>query len=75
MASTEGTGSPDQRTRIDDKNYVEVTPESLNLSTLVEFVRSEEAGAIATFSGTTRNNFKGGNINITLDVGYHGYVH
>ncbi|KAI8821856.1 Molybdopterin biosynthesis MoaE, partial [Fimicolochytrium jonesii] len=36
---------------------VELSSEPLDLTKLVDFVRSEEAGAISTFSGTTRNNF------------------
>lgn len=39
--------------------FVEVTDQPLHLQTLVDKVASERAGAIATFSGVTRNNFEG----------------
>ncbi|KAJ3178006.1 hypothetical protein HDU87_003783 [Geranomyces variabilis] len=38
-------------------HHVELTTDPISLAALVDFVRSDEAGAIATFSGTTRNSF------------------
>ncbi|KAJ3020156.1 Molybdopterin synthase catalytic subunit [Thoreauomyces humboldtii] len=43
----------------DPSDLVEVIEERPNLTRLVDFVRDDCAGAIATFSGTTRNNFTG----------------
>jgi molybdopterin synthase catalytic subunit len=43
-----------------------VTTEALNLQELVDFVTDPEAGAIATFIGTTRNNNEGRKV-IALD--------
>src|SRR4029453_16829210 len=47
-----------------------VTRESIELQELVRFVTDSEAGAIATFIGTTRNNNEGRKV-IALD--YEGY--
>jgi molybdopterin synthase catalytic subunit len=43
-----------------------VTEQPLNLQALVDFVTAPEAGAIATFIGTTRNNNEGRRV-IALD--------
>lgn len=43
-----------------------VTDQSLNLQELVDFVTDPEAGAIATFIGTTRNNNEGRKV-VALD--------
>ncbi|MGZ8478531.1 MAG: molybdenum cofactor biosynthesis protein MoaE [Candidatus Binatia bacterium] len=47
-----------------------VTDKPINLQELVDFVTDPEAGAIATFIGTTRNNNEGRNV-IALD--YEAY--
>jgi molybdopterin synthase catalytic subunit len=47
-----------------------VTDKPINLQELVDFVSDPEAGAIATFIGTTRNNNEGRNV-IALD--YEAY--
>jgi molybdopterin synthase catalytic subunit len=47
-----------------------VTDKSINLQELVDFVTDPEAGAIATFIGTTRNNNEGRKV-IALD--YEAY--
>ena len=39
--------------------FVEVTEQALSLESYAKKVESDSAGAIATFSGVTRNNFKG----------------
>jgi molybdopterin synthase catalytic subunit len=45
---------------MDDKDViVEISSSKINMERLMEFVGSPEAGAISTFSGTTRNNFNG----------------
>ncbi len=38
---------------------VEVVPEPLQLTRYTDFVQSDSAGAIATFTGVTRDNFQG----------------
>jgi molybdopterin synthase catalytic subunit len=47
-----------------------VTNQPIDLNELVRFVTDPEAGAVATFIGTTRNNNEGRNV-IALD--YEGY--
>ena len=47
-----------------------VTDKPINLQELVDFVSDPEAGAVATFIGTTRNNNEGRNV-IALD--YEAY--
>ena len=39
--------------------HVEVSPQPLSLQALADRVQADTAGAIATFSGVTRNNFDG----------------
>mmetsp|Transcript_25789 Transcript_25789/g.36266 ORF Transcript_25789/g.36266 Transcript_25789/m.36266 type:complete len:190 (-) Transcript_25789:571-1140(-) len=41
------------------KDYVEITLDRISIDFAVNYVGSPEAGAISTFSGTTRNNFEG----------------
>lgn len=43
----------------DSLDYVTITNEKLDMDMLVAFVSCEEAGAISTFIGTTRNHFNG----------------
>ncbi len=43
----------------DNKDFVEITCNKLDLDTLVVAVSTPEAGAISTFIGTTRNHFDG----------------
>lgn len=45
---------------MEDKNVlIEITSSPINLDRLMDFVNCPEAGAVSTFSGNTRNNFKG----------------
>ncbi|KAJ3164730.1 hypothetical protein HDU88_005166 [Geranomyces variabilis] len=56
-------------------HHVELTTEPLNLTALVDFVRSDEAGAIATFSGTTRNSFIVNGVSKTVTkLSYEAYA-
>jgi molybdopterin synthase catalytic subunit len=48
-----------QQDQQQDNILVEVTEVPLSLDRLVAFVGSSKAGAISTFSGTTRDNFQG----------------
>jgi molybdopterin synthase catalytic subunit len=50
---------------------VEVLPEPLQLTRYTEFVADPGAGAIATFSGVTRDNFQGKSV---LKLEYEAYV-
>lgn len=60
MAMAEAWGEdPDQEQDEEKAWLVEITEEPLKLSRYVEAVRDARAGAIATFSGTTRDNFEG----------------
>ena len=43
----------------DDDTFVCVTPDTLHLSQYVAYVEDDSAGAVATFSGVTRNVFQG----------------
>ena len=40
-------------------SHVEISEQNLDLQRLVDLVQKDAAGAIATFSGTTRNEFDG----------------
>jgi molybdopterin synthase catalytic subunit len=42
-----------------EKDFVKITPEPLILQDIVDLVKDDSAGAITTFSGTTRNTFEG----------------
>ncbi len=53
-----------------DSNFIKVTEDPLDLSQLVAFVASPKAGAISTFSGTTRDNFEGRKV---LSLEYEAY--
>ena len=44
-----------------DRDYVSITEKPLDLSAIVNLVRDDGAGGIATFLGTTRNYFIGKN--------------
>jgi len=41
------------------RTFFEITPYPLDLSALVQRVADPAAGAVATFTGTTRNSFRG----------------
>ena len=49
---------------------VHVTPDVLNLSQYVAYVQDEGAGAVATFSGVTRNVFQGKRV---IQLEYEAY--
>lgn len=51
--------------------YAEVTPDPLNLQRLADLVADDGAGAVATFTGTTRNSFQGKK---TEHLEYEAYV-
>ena len=53
-----------------DDSFVEISASSLSLSALVERVEDDEAGAVATFSGNTRNSFQGKGV---LKLEYEAY--
>ena len=45
--------------RSSDKSMVEISASPLSLQALVALVEEDGAGAVATFSGNTRNTFQG----------------
>lgn len=49
---------------------MDVTEDKLDTNTWVDLVGSPEAGAISTFTGTTRNNFEGKKV---LRLEYEAY--
>ncbi|KAK2600816.1 hypothetical protein N8I77_010323 [Diaporthe amygdali] len=51
--------------------YVALTHEPLDAKSMMDKVRSPEAGAIVLFAGTTRNNF---NNRAVLDLSYESYA-
>lgn len=57
----------------DDKNLVEIleTPNPIDVGKYMNYVSAPQAGAIATFSGTTRNTFEG---KAVLELRYEAYV-
>lgn len=48
-----------QRDINDDDTFVDISASNLSLQALVQRVEDDGAGAVATFSGNTRNNFQG----------------
>ncbi|KAJ3146419.1 hypothetical protein HDU86_008524 [Geranomyces michiganensis] len=65
----------DAKNRRNSRHHVELTADPPNLQALVDFVRSDEAGAIATFSGTTRNNFVVNGVTKTVtSLSYEAYA-
>ncbi|KAK7316591.1 hypothetical protein RJT34_00169 [Clitoria ternatea] len=56
-----------------DKNLVEIleTPNPIDVAKYMNFVSAPQAGAIATFSGTTRDTFEGKTV---LELRYEAYV-
>lgn len=55
----------------DPVNYVRIESDVIDLNKLIALVQSPEAGAISTFSGTTRNHHNGKKV-LTLE--YEAYV-
>jgi molybdopterin synthase catalytic subunit len=55
----------------DSADFIKITTEKLNLENIVDLVGMPEAGAIATFVGTTRNHFEGKTV-VLLE--YEAYV-
>lgn len=53
------------------EDHISVTEELLRVDTIVSRVSSTKAGAVATFSGTTRDNFNG---KAVLRLEYEAYV-
>lgn len=49
---------------------VQVTPDALDLQYVTDFVQDDSAGAIATFSGVTRNSFDGKKV---IQLEYEAY--
>ena len=49
---------------------VKVTPDALDLQQVTNFVQDDSAGAIATFSGVTRNSFHGKKV---IQLEYEAY--
>ncbi|EGG18262.1 molybdenum cofactor synthesis protein 2 large subunit [Cavenderia fasciculata] len=55
-----------------DRNvYIEITNEKIDLMKYIDMVGDEKAGAISTFIGTTRDNFKGKQV---LYLEYEAYI-
>lgn len=57
----------------DNKNLIEILedPNSIDVAKYMNFVSAPQAGAIATFSGTTRDTFEG---KAVLELRYEAYV-
>jgi len=51
-------------------DYIQITEEPISLDHLMALVSLPEAGAVSTFSGTTRNNFEGKKV---LKLQYEAY--
>lgn len=54
-----------------ESEFVEVRGDGLDLQKYVDFVSSDDAGAVATFSGVTRNDFRG---KAVIKLEYEAYV-
>lgn len=57
----------------EEKNYIEVLEENnpIDISKYINYTHSQQCGAIATFSGTTRDTFQGKRV---LELRYEAYV-
>ncbi len=53
------------------RTFFEITPDPLDLAALAGKVRDPSAGAVATFTGTTRNSFRG---KAVLHLEYEAYA-
>ena len=53
------------------QDFIAIQTEPLVLQKIVDMVATPEAGAISTFSGTTRNNFEGKKV---IRLEYEAYV-
>ncbi len=51
-------------------DYLLLTPERLNVQSFIDYAQRDDGGAIATFLGTTRNNFQGKEV---LSLHYEAY--
>jgi len=52
---------------IQESDFIHISHEPLNFQNIINLVTNPSSGAIATFIGTTRNNFEG----IRLVTPYH----
>lgn len=55
----------------DDQNLVEILENTIDVAKYMNYVSAPQAGAIATFSGTTRDTFEGKTV---LELKYEAYV-
>ncbi|GIL74403.1 hypothetical protein Vretimale_2114 [Volvox reticuliferus] len=55
----------------EDKFYIEVTGDALDVMKYINHVADPAAGAISTFSGVTRNNFQGKSV---IKLEYEAYT-
>ena len=55
----------------DDKNLVEILENSIDVAKYMNYVSAPQAGAVATFSGTTRDTFEGKTV---LELRHEAYV-
>ena len=53
-----------------NNDFVEITPSAISLDRLISKVEDPSAGAVATFTGVTRNNFNGKEV---LKLEYEAY--
>jgi len=65
------SGENDITTNLHPKDFVCIQEEPLNLQKLYDMVSAPEAGAISTFSGTTRNTFDGKKV---IRLEYESYI-
>ncbi|XP_057727996.1 molybdopterin synthase catalytic subunit [Arachis stenosperma] len=55
----------------DDKNLVEISENTIDIAKYMNYVSAPQAGAIATFAGTTRDTFENKTV---LELRYEAYI-
>jgi len=65
------TSFPSSRSESNDSFFIQVSENLPSLEECSQFVSGTNCGAIATFAGMTRDNFKGKKVN---QLSYEGYV-
>lgn len=67
------TNRLEQEMDLEERNLVEILEENIpiDIAQYIKFVSAPQAGAISTFSGTTRDNFEGKTV---VELRYEAYV-
>jgi len=70
-SSNDAAPSASQNVAQSSNDFVEVTSDPIHIDRVTRLVTTPEAGAVATFSGTTRDNFQGRQV---IKLEYEAYA-